>query len=60
MYLTFLLERAQGQVKTGATFIREFVLSHPEYKQDSIINNKIAFDLMSTIINFNDDAEARS
>jgi glutamate--cysteine ligase catalytic subunit len=28
-YLSFLLERSKGKIKTGAKFIREFVMSHP-------------------------------
>jgi glutamate--cysteine ligase catalytic subunit len=31
IFLAFLLERAKGEVKTGARFIRDFVLEHPEY-----------------------------
>jgi hypothetical protein len=32
--------------------IRDFVLSHPEYKFDSIVSNKIAFDLVKSIENY--------
>lgn len=60
MYLTFLLERAKGEIQTGAKFIRDFVLNHPEYQHDSIVTNKIAFDLMSSIINMNNSAEERA
>ena len=55
--MSFLLDRSKGKIKTGARFIREFVLNHQEYKQDSIVTNKIAFDLMSTIINLNNSPE---
>lgn len=37
-YLTFLSRRARGLVPTDARFIRDFVLSHPAYKKDSIVN----------------------
>lgn len=56
-YLNFLLMRAKGQIKTGARIIRDFVMSHPDYKQDSIITNKIAFDLVSYIMNINMNKE---
>jgi len=36
-YLEFLRKRARGEIPTGARFIRDFVLNHPEYKKDSII-----------------------
>ena len=34
---------------SGAKFIREFVLGHPEYKKDSIVSPKISYDLMDMI-----------
>lgn len=45
-YMDFLLKRAQGKYKTGAKYIRDFVAKHPEYKQDSLINDQINYDLM--------------
>jgi len=59
MYLTFLLERAKGEIKTGARFIRDFVLNHKDYKNDSVVSNQISYDLMSSIINMNSDHEER-
>ena len=32
MFMAFLLERARGEVITGAKYIRDFVLNHPDYK----------------------------
>ena len=60
-YLDFLRKRARGEVPTGAHFIRDFVLNHPEYKQDSIVSPKIAFDLVEMIDSLesvNEDREA--
>lgn len=37
-YLEFLRKRARGLIPTDAKFIRDFVLQHPAYKQDSIVN----------------------
>ncbi len=48
-YLQFLKGRASGQYKTGAKFIRDFVLNHPNYKQDSIVTHEIAYDLLKYI-----------
>jgi len=31
--------------------LRDLVLKHPEYKQDSIISPKIAYDVMTTVSN---------
>jgi len=45
-YLNFISKRASGELKTPATWMREFVQSHPEYKQDSVISQGIAYDLM--------------
>ena len=36
-FLTFLADRATGQIPTGATFIRNFVRGHPDYQHDSRI-----------------------
>lgn len=58
--MQFVLERAKGEVQTGAHYIREFVLNHPEYKKDSIVSPKIAYDLMSNIINMNQSVEDRA
>jgi glutamate--cysteine ligase catalytic subunit len=59
-YMQFLLERATGEVKTGARYIRDFVFNHPEYKQDSVVGNKIAYDLMSSIVNMSKCPEERA
>lgn len=44
--LDFLVKRARGEIKTGARFMRDLVLNHPEYKKDSVVSNKICFDLV--------------
>ena len=56
-YTTFLLARAKGEVKTGALMIREFVMAHPDYKHDSLITNKIAYDLLKSIDHFQEVQE---
>ncbi|KAI6646202.1 Glutamate-cysteine ligase, catalytic subunit [Oopsacas minuta] len=48
-YLNLIRDRARGQLMTGANWIREFVLSHPNYKHDSAVCEQICFDLMVSI-----------
>mmetsp|Transcript_32801 Transcript_32801/g.37524 ORF Transcript_32801/g.37524 Transcript_32801/m.37524 type:complete len:604 (-) Transcript_32801:204-2015(-) len=39
--LGFLEKRARGEVKTGARFMRDFVLTHPDYQQDSVVDGNV-------------------
>ena len=50
-YLSFISKRAKGELITPATWMRQFVMNHPGYKNDSIITHEIAYDLMQTITN---------
>uniref|UniRef100_A0AAR2L7V9 Glutamate--cysteine ligase n=1 Tax=Pygocentrus nattereri TaxID=42514 RepID=A0AAR2L7V9_PYGNA len=45
-YLKLIKRRASGELMTMAKWMREFVAKHPHYKQDSIITNKINYDLL--------------
>lgn len=40
------IRRATGEIQTPATWIREFVTSHPDYNQDSVVSQSIAYDLL--------------
>jgi glutamate--cysteine ligase catalytic subunit len=53
-YMDFLLNRAKGKLPTAASFIRQFVASHPEYKQDSIVTPQINCDLMRELRSANE------
>ena len=45
---------------TNAKFMREFVLKHPEYKQDSIVSAEMIFDLSKMVANLEEpDSEPR-
>uniref|UniRef100_A0A8D3BUH0 Glutamate--cysteine ligase n=1 Tax=Scophthalmus maximus TaxID=52904 RepID=A0A8D3BUH0_SCOMX len=44
-YLKLIKKRASGELMTMAKWMREFVAKHPHYKQDSIITDKINYDL---------------
>eukprot|EP00536_Pseudo-nitzschia_multiseries_P008446 jgi/Psemu1/319394/estExt_fgenesh1_pm.C_2140008 len=45
-YLDFIEKRATGELVTTATWLRNFVRSHPDYKNDSHVSDTIAYDLM--------------
>ncbi|XP_069956641.1 glutamate--cysteine ligase [Cherax quadricarinatus] len=45
-YLNFISARAAGTAMTTAAWIRNFITSHPEYKQDSVVSDGIAYDLI--------------
>lgn len=48
-YLDLVKHRADGTLKTTATWMREFVRDHPAYKQDSIVSQEINFDLIHAV-----------
>ncbi|XP_050705297.1 glutamate--cysteine ligase-like [Eriocheir sinensis] len=45
-YLSFISARASGAAMTTATWMRNFVTTHPEYKQDSVVSDGINYDLI--------------
>ncbi|GKY95326.1 hypothetical protein MPSEU_000494400 [Mayamaea pseudoterrestris] len=45
-YLDFIEDRAMGDLITPASWMRNFVRSHPSYKNDSIVTDEIGYDLM--------------
>lgn len=50
----FVKEKTSGQRITVAQWIRKFVQTHPEYKQDSVITNEIGFDLLAAVTAISD------
>ncbi|KAH8828281.1 glutamate-cysteine ligase catalytic subunit [Flagelloscypha sp. PMI_526] len=48
-YIDLIRRRANGELKTAATWIREFVRGHPDYKQDSVVSERINYDLMKAV-----------
>jgi len=44
-YLDLISMRASGKLSTTASWIRRFILSHPEYKRDSLVSDSIVADL---------------
>ncbi|NP_001108242.1 glutamate-cysteine ligase, catalytic subunit S homeolog [Xenopus laevis] len=45
-YLKLIKKRASGELMTCARWMREFVASHPEYKKDSVITDRMNYDLI--------------
>lgn len=48
-YLDLIRKRASGQLWTGAKWIRYFVREHPEYRHDSVVSEKICYDLVKAV-----------
>ncbi|ETB60260.1 hypothetical protein YYC_02578 [Plasmodium yoelii 17X] len=48
-YIQFVKLRCKGEIHTGASFLRKFILNHPAYEQNSYINNQINYDLCKLI-----------
>lgn len=47
--IKFLILYSIGTIPTDATFIREYMMNHKDYKQDSIITNEMAYDFLKVI-----------
>ncbi|KAG7737419.1 hypothetical protein KL929_003115 [Ogataea haglerorum] len=45
-YLKLVSFRASARIPSTAQYIRNFVLSHPDYKKDSIVSEQINYDLV--------------
>ncbi|XP_037818840.1 glutamate--cysteine ligase [Lucilia sericata] len=48
-YLRFIQKRASGELITTATWMREQVLNHPDYKKDSVVSDRINYDMLKKI-----------
>jgi glutamate--cysteine ligase catalytic subunit len=48
-YLDFIKRRSNGSLQTAATWMRNFVRSHPAYKFDSVVSQEINYDLMVAV-----------
>lgn len=45
-YLKLISDRASAEIPTTARFFRDFILNHPDYKQDSKVSKSINYDLL--------------
>ena len=48
-YLDLIGKRADGTLWTGSKWIRNIVASHPEYKHDSVVSERICYDLVKAV-----------
>jgi len=48
-YLDLVRRRANGSLSTAATWIRDFVRSHPSYRFDSAVSKEINYDLVVAV-----------
>ncbi|KAK7035478.1 glutamate--cysteine ligase [Paramarasmius palmivorus] len=48
-YLDLIRRRSNGSLLTAATWIRNFVRSHPKYAKDSVVSQDINYDLMVAV-----------
>ncbi|KAI0744210.1 glutamate-cysteine ligase catalytic subunit [Daedaleopsis nitida] len=48
-YLDLVRRRTNGSLRTAASWIREFVRSHPAYRFDSVVSQEINYDLMVAV-----------
>jgi len=53
-------QRAKGLLLTNTMWIREFVLNHPLYQHDSIVDDQIQYDLMWLIQQMSNNEEINS
>ncbi|TFK26502.1 glutamate-cysteine ligase catalytic subunit [Coprinopsis marcescibilis] len=48
-YMDLVRRRSNGSLMTAATWMRNFVRSHPDYKGDSVVSQEINYDLLIAI-----------
>ena len=48
-YLDLIRKRASGQLWTGAKWIRDFVGNHASYGRDSVVSERICYDLVKAV-----------
>ena len=44
---------------TGAAWMRDFILHHPDYKHDSVMSERINYDLLQRIVQLTTDPDPR-
>jgi len=56
-YMGHLSDRACGNMRTNARYMRDFVTGHPDYLKDSVVSEKIQFDLLMAMDKIARDTE---
>ncbi|XP_055696145.1 glutamate--cysteine ligase [Lutzomyia longipalpis] len=54
-YLKLIQKRASGELLTTASWIRQQVINHPDYKKDSVVSERINYDLLKMCKEIQDD-----
>ncbi|ORX59349.1 GCS-domain-containing protein [Piromyces finnis] len=54
-YLKFISQRARGDLVTDAVWMRDFIKSHKDYKQDSVVSSSIVYDLCNILEGVNQE-----
>jgi glutamate--cysteine ligase catalytic subunit len=57
-YVDYVADKAAGRLLTTATWIRDFVAKHPDYKKDSTVSQKVNYDLMCLVKKIGEEDEA--
>jgi glutamate--cysteine ligase catalytic subunit len=45
-YLDLISRRASGELMTGASYLRQLVMQHPDYQHDSVVSSSITYDIV--------------
>jgi glutamate--cysteine ligase catalytic subunit len=54
-YLDVIRKRASGEMPTPASWMREFVRQHGDYRQDSYVSESVCYDMMKEILRMNEE-----
>ncbi|KAJ5761975.1 Glutamate-cysteine ligase catalytic subunit [Penicillium nucicola] len=54
-YLDVVGKRASGEMPTPASWMREFVSRHEDYRQDGYVDEKVCYDMMKEIVRMNEE-----
>lgn len=57
-YLDLISKRASGELDTAARWIRNFVAAHPNYKEDSVVDEEMTYDLIGAVISIGERENA--
>eukprot|EP01116_Phalansterium_solitarium_P017337 TRINITY_DN4247_c0_g1_i1.p1 TRINITY_DN4247_c0_g1~~TRINITY_DN4247_c0_g1_i1.p1 ORF type:complete len:634 (+),score=230.49 TRINITY_DN4247_c0_g1_i1:101-2002(+) len=49
-YVDFVARKASGEMPTTASWVRQFVTRHADYRRDSVVTPRINYDLMQTAV----------
>ncbi|KAF7998291.1 hypothetical protein HCN44_009689 [Aphidius gifuensis] len=56
-YLKLIQRRASGELLTTAAWLRKFVMTHPDYKKDSVVSERINYDLLKRVHDIQTDVD---